>query len=76
MKYRNALEVAASPARLCLLSFDECSELLASLALDAELADIFGEPHQLRRIERALEQVQAHGAAILEASETAPEVLH
>ena len=76
MKYRVALEVAENPARLCLLSFDECSELLASLDLDAELADIFDEEHQLRRIERAMEQVQAHGAAILEASETAPDVLH
>lgn len=76
MKYRNALEVAENPARLCLLSFDECSELLASLDLDAELADIFGEPHELQRIERAMEQVQAHGAAILEARETPPEVLH
>ena len=76
MKYRNALEVAETPARLCLLSFDECGELLASLDIDAELADIFGEEHQLRRIERAMEQVQAHGAEILEASETAHDVLH
>lgn len=76
MKYRNALEVAETPARLCLLSFDECGELLESLDLDAGLADIFGEPHELQRIERAIELVQAHGAAILEASETKPEVLH
>lgn len=76
MKYHVALEIAENPARLCLLSFGECGELLASLDLDAELADIFGEEHQLRRIERAMEQVQAHGAAILEASETAPDVLH
>lgn len=76
MKFRNALEVAENPARLCLLSFDECGELLESLDLDAALADILGEPHELQRIERAMEQVQAHGCAILEASEAAPEVLH
>lgn len=76
MKYRNALEVAENPVRLCMLSFDDCGELLESLDLDAALADILGEPHERQRIERAMEQVQAHGAAILAASETAPEVLH
>lgn len=76
MKYRYALEVAENPARLCMLSFDDCGELLESLDLDAALADIIGEPHELQRIERAMAQVQEHGAAILEASETTPEVLH
>ena len=76
MKYRNALEVAENPARLCMLSVDGCGKLLESLDLDAALADILGEPHEVQRIERAMEQAQAHGAAILEASEIAPEVLH
>lgn len=76
MKYPNALEVAENTATLCMMSFDECGELLESLDLDAALADILGEPHELQRIERAMAQVQAHGAAILEASETVPEVLH
>ena len=76
MKYRNALEVAENPVRLCMLSFDDCGKLLESLDLDAALADILGEPHDLQRIKRAVAQVQAHGAAILEASEKSPEVLH
>lgn len=76
MKYRNTLEIAENPARLCLLTFDECGESLESLDLDAALAHIIGEPQELQRIKTAIEQVQAHGAAILEASETAPGVLH
>lgn len=76
MKHCNAIEVAENPALLCMLSFDDCGELLESLNLDAALADILDDQHELWRIERAMEQVQAHGAAILEASEITPEVLH
>lgn len=76
MHRTNPLEIAENPARLCLLTFDECAELLTALDLEGELACKSGQRDRFPRIERAMDKVAEHGVAILEADDELPGTLH